>query len=203
MKGRRRIFAYLLVGGAALLFAGFAFSKKSLRGMKVLHLGDSHVGGLKSRVGSIVAASGGSYVEHHQDGISTLVATQAGWDEIVATENPDIIIVTLGTNDRVSEAYPGYVDLLMAKLLEVTPDATIIWWGPPRLNRIDLVGRDEQVAYIQSSEVAANGGSFVNTSALGVESDGPDGVHLTAFGYGRWAELAMGESFWTRRLASR
>jgi len=189
-----------ILGGAAALLGAVLLSKRSLRGLVVLHLGDSHVGGLDGPLGTLVSSSGGRYQAHFRVGISTPQAARAGWGAIVRTASPDVVIVTLGTNDTPTASYPTAVGALMDEIRDAAPDATVIWWGPPVLLRGDVVDRPDEIVRLQRPEVLRRGGRYVDSRPYTwrPEEHAPDGVHMNHDGYARWASSGLRSTFWTR-----
>lgn len=188
-----------ILGGAAAVLGAVLLSKRSLRGLVVLHLGDSHVGGLDGPLEVLVSASGGRYEAHFRVGISTPQAARAGWGGIVRRARPDVVIVTLGTNDHPSESYPAAVGSFMDQIREAAPNAIVIWWGPPVLLRSDIATLPAELVRLQRPEVTRRGGRYIDSRPYTWRSDehAPDGVHLTHAGYQRWAKSGLRSTFWT------
>ncbi|MGH9463100.1 MAG: SGNH/GDSL hydrolase family protein [Vicinamibacteria bacterium] len=186
------------VAGGGLLGA-LLLSKRSLRGRRLLHLGDSHVGGLEGPLEARVSASGGRYQAHFRVGISTPQAARAGWGGVVRAEGPDVVIVTLGTNDSPTESYRESVGALVDEIRAAAPAATVIWWGPPVLLRADVVELAGELVQLQRPEVTRRGGRYLDSRPYTSRPDehAPDGIHLTRAGYDRWARSALRSTFWT------
>lgn len=188
-----------ILGGAATVLGAVLLSKRSLRGLVVLHLGDSHVGGLDGPLETRVSASGGRYEAHFRVGISTAQAARAGWGGIVRAVRPDVVIVTLGTNDHPTESYSEAVGSIMDQIRSAAPGAMVIWWGPPVLLRGDIVDLPAELVALQRPEVTSRGGRYVDSRPYTWRTDehAPDGVHLTHTGYQRWARRGLRSTFWT------
>jgi lysophospholipase L1-like esterase len=190
-----RVSRWVLRGAAGLLVA-FLLSKRSLRGKKVLHLGDSHVGGLRGPLEGRVSASGGRYQAHFMVGISTVQAASSGWGGVVAAAHPDVVIVTLGTNDQPRAGYGSAVGSLMDEIRAAAPMALVIWWGPPTLERADLRELPGLVVHLQRPEVERRGGRYLDSRAYTRTDHAPDGVHFTRDGYELWGTRALKTAFW-------
>jgi hypothetical protein len=192
------------IAGLATFGIAFAFSKRTLRGVSVLHIGDSHVGGLRVPLERLIRASGGTYQAVFRNGISTERAFDL-IDGLPINSYPDVsvVIVTLGTNDGgVLDGVAGdaieavYVSQLIDQIRIAAPRATIIWWGPPALLRPDVVDAPPLIAEAQRHGVDRQGETFVDSQEF--IADGQDGIHFTSFGYGRWAEGNLRKTFWVR-----
>lgn len=190
----RRRTKWILAGAGALLGVILG-SKRSLRGLLVLHLGDSHVGGLEGPLRTLISSSGGRYEDHFRVGISTPQAARAGWGAFVGRLQPDVVIVTLGTNDSPSEGYADAVGALMDEIRAAAPRAQVIWWGPPVLLRRDLVELPDELVRKQRPEVTRRGGRYIDSRPY-TALHAPDGVHLTRAGYGEWARRGLRTTFW-------
>lgn len=183
--------------GAVAVASLVLLSKRSLRGLSVLHLGDSHVGGLRGPLRTLVEASGGRYEAHFKDGISTPEAARSGWGAVVAGAHPDVVIVTLGTNDNPTAATAAAVGALLDQIRAAAPHALIVWWGPPVLLRHDLVELPAAMVALQRPEVAARSGRYVDSRTYTASAEhSAGGVHFTHAGYADWARQ-LGATFWT------
>lgn len=186
---RRTLWVVLGVGGfvAALAF----LRKRPLRaGMRVVHVGDSHVGGLKVALQALLTPLGVGYEAHFRNGISTVGALSAGWP----VRGADVILVTLGTNDTPAQGYVEAVASLVRQLRQQAPEAALVWWGPPSLHRSDVIGLPNEIVPLQRQAVTALGGVYVDSRPW-ASSDAADGVHLTRDGYARWADGALKHTF--------
>lgn len=196
-QGRGRRWIAGIVAGFAMLGIAFAFSKRTLQGVKVLHVGDSHVGGLQGPMERLVRASGGTYEAVFRNGISTGRAIDAGWENAIESARPDVVIVTLGTNDATAlELEVTFVRRFIDLIHTAAPRASIVWWGPPSLLRSDIADAPPLIAEAQRSAIAQQGANFVDSQEF--VADGQDGVHFTAFGYGQWAEGNLRKTFRVR-----
>jgi lysophospholipase L1-like esterase len=109
---------------------------------------------------------------------------------------PDVVLVTLGTNDAPGAQVAEATAALMDQIREAAPNALVIWWGPPTLLRADIVDRPSAIADLQRPEVSGRGGRYVDSRRYTREDHAPDGVHFTRVGYEHWGRRALGATFW-------
>ncbi len=129
-------------------------SIKSGQAVKVMHIGDSHIyyGHTSRPVEQALRNKYGNNISFMHKGING--ATYATWtnDENLKTiqsESPDLLIVSLGTNDSYThsfspEAFRASIDLFIEKLQRSLPKLKIILTTPPasyfRNSRSKIVG---------------------------------------------------------------
>jgi lysophospholipase L1-like esterase len=159
---------------------------RSLAGKKVLHVGDSMVGGtfgLTRALSAKLAEEGAKVVRH-----TTVSETLASFDktptlkDLIRTHDPDIIVITLGTNDAIvphPEVYAHNVENIVRRVR----DRECWWIGPPSWK-----GPDTGIV----SVIRDHAGScrFFDSSKLELDRTS-DGIHPSDRGAAKWAD-----AFW-------
>lgn len=155
--------------------------------MRVLLIGDSLGVGLQGPLGTLVRKNGGTFdavVKNSQTFQSFAVGEMKTPLEEALRNNPDIIYVSLGTNDDYARNYAqrayGFLQTLKARLEQT--GAKIIWIGPPTLGTYG--GRDPTGEFIPLLEQTCANGYF-DSRPLNLQRS--DGLHPTGGEYRRWA----------------
>jgi acyl-CoA thioesterase-1 len=181
--------ATVLSGNVGLAEGGAghaAAQPRALAGKKVLHVGDSMVGGkfgLTRALETRLAAAGAKLVRH-----TAVSETLQSFDrsptlrDLLRTHDPDIVIVNLGTNDA-SVPFPQAYAHHVANIAKRIGDRECWWIGPPSWK-----GADTGIVDV----LRDNAGScrFFDSSKLELERTS-DGIHPNDRGAGRWAD-----AFW-------
>ena len=160
-------------------------SRRSLAGKKVLHVGDSMVGGtfgLTKALEKKVTAAGAKLVRHTQVN-ETLVSFDRGTTlkDLLRTHDPDIVLITLGMNDALVP-HPEVFAKNIQNIVHHVGDRECWWLGPPK----------GQAASGLVKVLEDNVGTchFFDASELELERTS-DGIHPTNEGGARWAD-----AFW-------
>ena len=109
---KKRTLWAVVIGGGLLAAIAFLRRRPLRTGMRVVHIGDSHVGGLRGPLSTLLTPSGVGYETHFQNGINTVGALSKGWP----VQGADVILVTLGTNDTPGRGYVEAVASLTRQL---------------------------------------------------------------------------------------
>jgi acyl-CoA thioesterase-1 len=158
----------------------------SLAGKTVLHVGDSMVGGnwgLTRALEAKFATGGAKLVRDYRVSESIASFDQSPkLRDLLARYVPDIVILTLGTNDA-EVPYPASLAPYVQRITNKIGTRECYWIGPP------LVKRDTGIVAI----IRDNSGpcTFFDSSRLKLER-GKDGIHPTDRGGADWAGR-----FWT------
>lgn len=158
---------------------------RSLAGKKVLHVGDSMVGGnfgLTRALEAKLDAAGAKIVRH-----TKVSETITSFDkaptlrDLLRTHDPDIVIITLGANDALVP-HPEVFAKGVANIVRRVGDRECWWMGPP------MWTQDTGVVKV----IRDNAGScrFFDASKLELER-GNDGIHPNDRGAIKWAD-----AFW-------
>lgn len=158
----------------------------SLAGKTVLHVGDSMVGasgGLAKAMEARVTAAGARYVRDAKVSESIVSFDRSSrLTDLLAEHAPDVVIVTLGTNDATvphPQAYAPNVRSIVKRL----GARECYWMGPP------LWRPDTGIVAMLRENVGPC--RFFDASKLDIGRQG-DGVHPTGSGGAKWAA-----HFWT------
>jgi lysophospholipase L1-like esterase len=151
------------------------------QGLTVLHIGDSLVsGGLTHRMGRLVHDAGGRYVT------DCWVASNApkwlGSDrlaQLLRDELPDVVLITLGTNEYQVPAPREYVDWY-ARLAARLGHRRCFWIGPPQLPGVD--------AFVEAASQRTAPCPFFDSRAFATPDAGKDRDHLSEKRGEEWAE---------------
>jgi hypothetical protein len=158
---------------------------RSLAGKKVLHVGDSMVGGnwgLTRAFESKLTREGAKIVRHTKVSES-LTSFDKGptLRDLLHTHDPDIVVITLGSNDALVP-HPEVFAKSIQNIVKRVGDRECWWLGPPMWQRDTGI-----IAVIQE-----NAGScrFFDSSTLNLER-ASDGIHPSDRGGAKWAD-----AFW-------
>jgi hypothetical protein len=108
-------------------------------GLTVVHFGDSHVAaGLTAGLREHFQAQGARYYSDYWVSSSTVRwAYSDRLPDMLRRRRPDIVIVTLGSNEAMYPNLERYGDY-MEKLIRRIGDRRCYWIGPPRYDRFDV-----------------------------------------------------------------
>lgn len=189
------------LGGAVAIGVYAATRRLDVKGKTVLHVGDSHVGGLAPHLAALLESKGAAYMADSDVGSSTSGYAASGRTlELARRLHPALVIVTLGTNDETPPR--ASVATIVAQAKRGAPGAKVVWWGPPRApRRPDRFRVTEDVAGAEKIATAKAGAVFVDsfpwTSDATLYAPGRppvEWIHLTREGYLRWAKGALQET---------
>jgi hypothetical protein len=173
---------------------------RTLKGKKVLHIGDSMVGGtfgLTRALEKRLTPEGAKLVRR-----TTVSESLNSFDkgailrDALRDEKPDIIIITLGANDVLSphpEIYGGSVDRIVKRI----GDRECWWIGPPRIKTAVATpsGKTSDLVLSEVIKGHAGGCRFFDSTALKVDR-ASDGIHPSNVGGETWVD-----AFWPDFLA--
>jgi lysophospholipase L1-like esterase len=170
----------------SLVLAAAVPEPPSLAGKTVLHVGDSMVGGswgLTRALETKFKAEGAKFVRESK--VSESIASFDKADklhELVARYHPDIILVTLGTNDALVP-YPQALASHLQHIAKSVGSRECYWIGPP------LWKPDTGILAVLRENIAPC--KFYDSSPLKLQR-ASDGIHPTDKGGADWAD-----HFWT------
>lgn len=150
----------------------------SLRGKKVLHVGDSMVGGnwgLTRALEAKLEPEGAKIVRH-----TKVSETLASMDkdptlkDLLRTHEPDIVIITLGTNDT-DVPHPEVYAKHVANIASRIGSRECWWMGPPKDSPVNKVIKENSAPC-----------KFFDSSTLKLDRT-KDGIHPSDKGGGQWA----------------
>ncbi|MBX3207892.1 MAG: SGNH/GDSL hydrolase family protein [Labilithrix sp.] len=181
-------------GAAPAATAEAAPVPRSLAGKKVLHVGDSMVGGtfgLTRALEAKLSAEGAKLVRH-----TTVSESLVSFDktptlrDLLRTHDPDIVVITLGANDAnvpYPEAYARNVDNIVRRV-----GNRECWWiGPPSIKNVPGAGPSgADMGIVGVIEAHAGGCRFFDSSKLELERTS-DGIHPNDRAAAKWAD-----AFW-------
>ena len=157
-----------------------------LTGKTVLHVGDSMVGGnlgLAKALDQRFTGEGAKFVRDYKVSESIVSYDKSSkLKELIARHHPDIVILTLGTND-VFVPYPAAMAGNVRNIVGRIGARECYWIGPPTWKP------DTGIVQVLRENVAPC--KFYDSSNLKLQRAG-DGIHPTDRGGAEWAT-----SFWT------
>ena len=158
----------------------------SLSGKTVLHVGDSMVGGnfgLTKALDARFTGEGARFIRDYKVSESIVSYDKSPkLKDLIAKHHPDIVIITLGTND-VFVPYPAAMIPNVKSIVSRVGARECYWLGPPTWKP------DTGIVQVLRENVAPC--KFYDASALKLQRAG-DGIHPTDRGGAAWAQ-----SFWT------
>ncbi len=158
----------------------------SLAGKTVLHVGDSMVGGnwgLTRALEQRFSAEGAKLIRDYKVSESIVSYDHSPKLKTLIEKNrPDIVIITLGTND-VFVPYPASMAGNIRNIVRRVGTTECYWMGPPTWKP------DTGIVEVLKDNVAPC--KFFDSSNLKLQRGG-DGIHPTDRGGAAWAQ-----SFWT------
>lgn len=170
-----------MVAGGVGLAALATRRPKITEASRVLLFGDSLAAGLTTPMSQLAAETGATYVGKGISGTRIDQWDDSPWlDETLASFEPTIILISLGTNDEATSAgavdrQAPHLDALLEKLH--ASGADIVWVGPPALP-FPRQG--------VSDMIRANVPFYFDSEQLDIPRS-PDGLHPNAAGYAGWA----------------
>lgn len=167
----------------------------TIRGKRLLLLGDSLAEGLSAQMSDLVMDLGGSFASSVISGISTVdFASQGLARRNVEASVPSHVVIVLGTNDlsRDPESLKSAVVDVIAQCGAISPLPTISWWTPPhfqsdRLNALTPHVRD----IIREVTTGTAGTSALDSVPVTEFAEKSGAFHFTARGYKWWAEAGL------------
>ncbi len=151
------------------------------RGTAVLHVGDSFVhSGLTQRLREHLAPLGVRYEVRAQHSTNSLDWAKRV-PELVASTQPDLVIVTLGGNEIASKHLPVQARAIR-RIVDSIGDRACVWTTPPLWRDEDGLFDvlQENLAPCRFFETDVEVGSYLPRR--------DDGIHPTAEGGARWAD---------------
>lgn len=171
-------------------------TKRSLAGKKVLHVGDSMVGGnfgLTKALEKKLTAEGAKLVRHTQVS-ETLVTFDKGptLRDLLRTHDPDIVILTLGMNDA-TVPHPEVFAKNIQNIVRHVGDRECWWLGPPPPGPRVRGEEPREAPSTLPKVIAENAGTchFFDATDLDLERTS-DHIHPTNEGGAKWAD-----AFWS------
>jgi hypothetical protein len=157
-----------------------------LAGKTVLHVGDSMVGGslgLTRALDQRFTAEGARFIHDYKVSESIVSFEHSPkLKSLMEKNHPDIVIITLGTND-VFVPYPASMSGSIRNIVKRVATTECYWMGPPTWKP------DTGIVQVLKDNVAPC--KFFDSSNLKLQRAG-DGIHPTDRGGAEWAT-----SFWT------
>ena len=182
--------AALVAGGAALLWIARSRGEKGApliaKGKTLALVGDSLGVGLKGPIGRLAKSGGVALRTSVEQSTRITQFARSDW-RIEPAVGADVVLVVLGTNDAAlvhPEDEEDELELLVRKLAQ--GGSRVVWVEPPatdRLPRMQIV-RD----MIRGSAALSESDGIVLDSTTQKLDFAPDGIHLTAKGYAKWAD---------------
>ena len=186
-------------GGAALGLVSLLGPPTLRAGDRVLLIGDSLAVGLAAPLGALAGDAGIAF-----QSLATVGTRIDQWAQnpalpaLLASFQPTVVLVSLGTNDSYMQPSPGedigvrqapYLEQLLETLEAARPRA-IVWLSPPTLPAaavslgpvMRLIESEHAVRFPEIKPRVA----FFPSQSL-VLPRGPDGIHPTPRGYAAWA----------------
>lgn len=155
----------------------------SLAGKTVLHVGDSMVGGswgLTRALEQKFSAEGAKLVRDYKVSESIVSYDKSPkLKDLLARHQPDIVILTLGTND-VFVPYPASMAGNVQNIVKRIGNRECYWMGPPTWKP------DTGIVQVLRDNVAPC--KFFDSSNLKLQRSG-DGIHPTDRGGAEWASI--------------
>jgi acyl-CoA thioesterase-1 len=160
-------------------------SSSALTGKVVLHVGDSMVGGNQGLTRALeqrFAGEGAKFIRDYKVSESIVSYDHSSkLKDLVAKHHPDIVLITLGTND-VFVPYPASMAGNVQNIVKRVGARECYWLGPPTWKP------DTGIVQVLRENVAPC--KFYDASSLKLQRAG-DGIHPTDRGGADWAA-----SFW-------
>lgn len=167
---------------------------RSLAGKKVLHVGDSMVGGhfgLTRALEAKLAAEGAKIIRHTKvsESLSSFDKTPTLKD-LIRTHDPDIVVITLGANDA-NLPHPEVHARSVENIVRRVGERECWWIGPPTIkNAAPGAGPSSPMSVVAVIRDHAGACRFFDSSKLELER-ASDGIHPNDRGAAKWAD-----AFW-------
>lgn len=167
---------------------------RSLAGKKVLHVGDSMVGGsfgLTRALEAKLSEQGAKIVRHTKvsETLSTFDKTPTLKD-LIRTHDPDIVVITLGANDA-NLPHPEVHAQSVEKIVRRVGDRECWWIGPPTIKNAPAGGGpSSEMSVVAVIREHAGACRFFDSSKLELDR-ASDGIHPNDRGAAKWAD-----AFW-------
>ena len=161
---------------------------RSLAGKKVLHVGDSMVGGhfgLTRAFESKLEGAGAKIVRFTK--VSETIATfdkGPTLKDLLRAHDPDIVVITLGANDA-TVPYPETYARNIENIVKRVGDRECWWIGPPSMGARQGGSASSLEAVLRDHAGSCH---FFDSSALDLER-ASDGIHPNDRGAGKWADV--------------
>ncbi len=176
-----------------------AAGPRTLAGKKVLHVGDSMVGGqfgLTRALEAKLTEQGAKIVRHTKvsESLASFDKTPTLKD-LIRTHDPDIVVITLGANDA-NVPHPEVHARSIENIVRRVGDRECWWIGPPTIKNASTGGGpSSEMSVVSVIREHAGACRFFDSSHLELER-ASDGIHPTDRGAARWAD-----AFWREFLA--
>ncbi len=167
---------------------------RSLAGKKVLHVGDSMVGGTFGLTRALEAKlrdEGAKIVRH-----TTVSETLSSFDktptlkDLIRTHDPDIVVITLGANDA-NLPHPEVHARSVENIVRRVGDRECWWIGPPSIKNASAgSGPSSEMSVVSVLRDHAGSCRFFDSSKLELDR-ASDGIHPSDRGAAKWAD-----AFW-------
>ncbi|MDF2694997.1 MAG: hypothetical protein K0S65_3380, partial [Labilithrix sp.] len=174
-----------------------AKAPRSLSGKKVLHVGDSMVGGtfgLTRAFEAKLTGEGATIVRHTKvsESLTSFDKTPTLKD-LLRTHDPDIVVITLGANDA-NVPHPEAFAHSIENIVRRVGDRECWWIGPPSVKNVPGPGPSgPDMSIVAVIREHAGTCRFFDSSKLDLER-ASDGIHPNDRGAGKWAD-AFWEAF--------
>ena len=165
---------------------------RSLKGKKVLHAGDSMVGGtfgLTRALEKKLTPEGAKLVRR-----TTVSESLNSFDrgptlrDALHDEKPDIVVVTLGANDVLSP-HPEIYGASVERIVKRIGDHECWWIGPPRIRTAVKTPSGKTSDILLSEVIKAHAGTchFIDSTEVKIDR-ASDGVHPSNVGGEAWLD---------------
>jgi len=181
MNKQTRDWSILAVAlGAAALLAYRAYASH-FSATRVTIVGDSLAVGLTPRLSDLASGSGRTLTSHAVVGTRVTYWTPQ-IDQILSEDRPDLLLVSLGTNDAMlpnTKEFEQGVDQLLASAKRA--GVKVLWILPPTMP--ERVALQDAVRAV----VRAKADHYFDSTTLDIPRGG-DGIHPTPQGAALWAD---------------
>lgn len=149
-------------------------------GQRLYLVGDSLSVGMDKHFRSLASQAGVTYSSSTKSGTRTPQWTTATFQSALSSFSPNLVLISLGTNDSLSSLSPAQHTDAIRKLLALVraAGAEALWILPPRLPWKETF----------SDLVRAEGAPVFESGEIEIPK-APDGIHSTGAGYAGWAGL--------------
>lgn len=164
-------------------------SPRTLAGKKVLHVGDSMVGGsfgLTRALEAKLTDEGATIVRHTKVSESLSSFDKAPTlKDLIRTHDPDIVVITLGANDA-NVPHPEVYAHSIENIVRRVGDRECWWIGPPKVKNTSGAGPSAEMSIVSVIQEHAGTCRFFDSSKLELER-ASDGIHPNDRGAAKWA----------------